>query len=56
MTLGKYIALLSLVLAVLGSQGSKPIYTQVTFLYDIKRGEIPLKGFSIGFPGKTRNY
>lgn len=34
------IVLLCLLLAVLGSKGNKPVYTQVTCLYDIKRGEL----------------
>lgn len=34
----RILALLCLLLAVLGSQGNKPVYTQVTCLYDIKRG------------------
>ena len=33
--------MLGLLLTVLGSPGSKPVYTHVTSLYDIKRGELP---------------
>lgn len=36
----RLIALFCLMLAVLGSQGNKPVYTQVTFMYDIKRGDL----------------
>ena len=36
----KLIVIYCLLLAVLSSQGNKPIYTQVTCLYDIKRENI----------------
>ena len=36
----KVAVLLCLLLAALGSQGNKPVYTHVTALYDIKRGDL----------------